>query len=456
MVVDRVREIVAGADAWFWLDGEGDLEHPVSYVGVASQVVFAERGHEHEFLAMLSETAAGAAETTAAGAAKTQINPGSAVNKSGAPLGFSSGWVIALGYEFGVGLMGLPPHEDSEAPAFALRVDRVVELRHTVEPNPRLGCSKKYAIGASSAESPEDRHTAGRPPTNRSGTHEVWRMSANEYEAGVAACREAIREGDAYVLCLTDTATVRFGSGAGAQPDPLSLYARLRAGSPALRGGVIVAGQRALVSASPERFLSVRNAPGGRHVSTHPIKGTRPRGATVEADDSLRAELAADPKERAENLMIVDLMRNDLSRVCAPATVRVSDFLRIESHPHVHQLVSTVEGTMRLGAGPFEAIAACFPGGSMTGAPKRRAIEILSSLERHPRGLYSGCFGWVSDRGEAELAMSIRGIELRRIAGSDPEARIGAGGGVTVDSDPVREHAEKNLKAAAVLSALYS
>ncbi|NLA65827.1 MAG: anthranilate synthase component I family protein, partial [Leucobacter sp.] len=189
-----------------------------------------------------------------------------------------------------------------------------------------------------------------------------WRHSDRDYLSQVAACRAAIREGEAYVLCLTDSVQT---AAPGVEPLPLYLRLRTEAGV-AVRGAVIVAGDRALVSASPERFLSVR----GDDIATHPIKGTRPRGATPEADAELAAELAADPKERAENLMIVDLMRNDLSKVCEPGSVGVTGFLRVESHPRVHQLVSTVSGRRRTGTDVYDALAACMLGGSMTGAPK--------------------------------------------------------------------------------------
>lgn len=228
---------------------------------------------------------------------------------------------------------------------------------------------------------------------------------------------------------------------------------------------MIVAGERALVSASPERFLSAypldrggdgidRGGGRGLGIATHPIKGTRMRGGDPARDAELAAELRADPKERAENLMIVDLMRNDLSRVCAVGTVAVDGFLRVESHPHVHQLVSTVRGVLAEGADIRDAIACCFPGGSMTGAPKRSSVDILAGLEPGPRGLYSGCFGWIDDGGAAELAMTIRSVELRGIGGASPRALVGAGGGVTADSDPDRELAEKHLKARPLLAVL--
>ena len=421
-----LARVLARQSAWCWLDAWDGR----SILGAASEVRVAERGAEREFLAAL---------------------------RGGEP----QGWVVVLGYEFGVGLMGLDPAPDDAAPALALRLDTVLVLDH-VAGTAELRGPDDAALDAWLAAHDLGASADGEIRTglgDGAGTEvggprakAAWRRTAAEYEDEVEACRAAIREGEAYVLCLTDTARVQTEGPGGC--DPLELYLRLRARGSASRGGVIVADGRALVSASPERFLSVR----GSRVATHPIKGTRPRGATPDADVALAEELAADPKERAENLMIVDLMRNDLSRVCVPGTVRTTGFLRIETHPHVHQLVSTVEGELRPGANALHALEACFPGGSMTGAPKRRAVEILQHLERAPRGLYSGCFGWLG-ADDAELAMTIRSVELRGVGsevrgGARAGARIGAGGGITIDSDPVREQAERLLKAAPLLRAL--
>ncbi|WP_336991485.1 anthranilate synthase component I family protein [Leucobacter sp. VD1] len=417
------RVLAASGRPWAWFDGAAAApgEPRVSYLGVAAGLRIAESGLEREFLAGL------------------RAAPGGVM----AP-GLESGWAVALSYEFGLALLGLDPISgiaaDPAPPALALRLDGVLAIDHergTVEA--RGDTAQLAALLDSCASSDRAVHACA-------GEHAgAWRRSDAEYAAEVEACRSAIRDGDAYVLCLTDTAQ------ASGDFDPLDLYLRLRESGGAVRGGVIVAGERALVSASPERFLSVR----GQRIFTHPIKGTRPRGTTPKTDNALAAQLANDPKERAENLMIVDLMRNDLSRVCATGTVAVEGFLRVETHPHVHQLVSTISGELRAGHDIFDAIAACFPGGSMTGAPKRRAVEILRALEGGPRGLYSGCFGWIADSGDAELAMTIRSIELRGSAGKGV-ALVGAGGGVTADSDPHRETAEKHLKAAPVLAALAS
>jgi para-aminobenzoate synthetase component 1 len=184
-------------------------------------------------------------------------------------------------------------------------------------------------------------------------------------------------------------------------------------------------------------------------VRTHPIKGTRPRGADPAADRTLAEELRADPKERAENVMIVDLMRNDLSRVSAPATVTVERLLEVETYPTVHQLVSSVAGRLAPGTTVGSLLAATFPAGSMTGAPKLSAMSVLHTLEQEPRGVFSGCFGWVGFDGSADLAMVIRSIVVH-----PGGAYVGAGGGITWLSRPDAEVREVGWKARAPLAAL--
>lgn len=268
----------------------------------------------------------------------------------------------------------------------------------------------------------------------------IWRDSDEGYVAKVEACKAAIARGDAYQLCLTTS--VR----ADTDEHPLDLYLRLRAASPTHHGGLLRTGGTALLSSSPEQFLAI--GPRGE-VSTSPIKGTRPRGATAEEDARLRRELVESEKEQAENLMIVDLMRNDLARVCELGSVEVTRLLEVESYPQVHQLVSTVRGRLSAGNSAIDALAVCFPAGSMTGAPKRSAMSILDELEAGPRGVYSGVFGRLGFDGTADLAMVIRSIVL-----TDRVATIGAGGGITALSVPAEELAEVKLKAAALLTAL--
>lgn len=443
------------SQSWFWLDGSEldsyDRRSTWSYLGVAQEVRYAVTHSESKFLDELRAEQGRADQ-------RSELAPRG---------GFHAGWVVALSYEFGVGLLGEQPAEDEAAPAFALRAEVIcaidretgrAELRGTsagidrwlAEFGAVLGQRPAAALAAMGRQDPAgswpapDKQHRATATAAENDTAAHWRREDVVYLADVEACREAIRAGDAYVLCLTDTAEV------ASARDPLALYETLRSRGGAIRGGVIVDGSRALVSASPERFLSAhRDATGAVQISTHPIKGTRPRGETPQRDADLAADLAADPKELAENLMIVDLMRNDLNRVCLPGSVRTAGFQRVESHPHVHQLVSTVTGTLRADRDVFDAIEACFPGGSMTGAPKLSAVRTLQKLEHGPRGLYSGCFGWIDRSGDAELAMTIRSAEIR-----GDTTRVGAGGGITIDSDAARELAEVRLKARSVLGAL--
>ncbi|BDZ46611.1 anthranilate synthase component I family protein [Naasia aerilata] len=285
---------------------------------------------------------------------------------------------------------------------------------------------------------------AGSVPESADAPAEVpepeWRHDDAEYLRMIEACQEAITRGDAYVLCLTDTATVRDAV------DGWTAYRRLRRSSPTHSAGYLRLGGTELVSASPERFLEVT---AGGTARSRPIKGTRPRHPDPARDRALADELGASDKERAENLMIVDLVRNDLSRVAEVGTVRVPQLFAVESYPQVHQLVSTVEAQLAPGRTAADAVRALFPAGSMTGAPKASAMAILAALERGPRGVYSGTFGYISRTGAAALAMVIRSIVIE-----DGIATVGAGGGITALSDPDEELAEKKLKANALLAAL--
>ncbi len=188
-------------------------------------------------------------------------------------------------------------------------------------------------------------------------------------------------------------------------------------------------------------------------LETKPIKGTTPRGGTPDEDEALRVSLATDPKFRAENLMIVDLLRNDLSMVCAPGTVTVPTLMEVESYASVHQLVSTVRGRLREGVGTVEALRALFPAGSMTGAPKLRTMSIIEAVEDTARGVYAGAFGWVGADGRADLGVVIRSL-VATAAGTGWRYELGTGGGITVRSDVDEEYAETRWKAERLLGAV--
>ncbi|MWC00100.1 anthranilate synthase component I family protein, partial [Agromyces seonyuensis] len=267
------------------------------------------------------------------------------------------------------------------------------------------------------------------------------RHAAGAYRERILACQAAIAAGEAYQLCLVNEFRVEAES-----IDAVAVHRRLRAMSPAHHGGFVRIGGVALASASPELFLHVGPE---RRVTTKPIKGTRPRGADADSDRALAAELVASEKERAENLMIVDLMRNDLGRVASLGSVVVDALFAVESYPQVHQLVSTVSARLAAGVGPIDAVRAAFPAGSMTGAPKLRAMQLLHGFEDGPRGVYSGAFGRLGDDGALDLAMVIRSIVVVGAV-----ARIGAGGGITALSDPDEEVEEVRVKARALLAAV--
>ncbi|MGI9039288.1 MAG: aminodeoxychorismate synthase component I [Gemmatimonadota bacterium] len=264
--------------------------------------------------------------------------------------------------------------------------------------------------------------------------------SEAEYVEDVARVIRAIRDGDVYQVNLSQ----RFL--ASVSLDSSELYARLRRRSPAPYGAVIRAGGGTVLSTSPERFLRVD---ADRGVETRPIKGTRPRAANPDEDARFAAELMASEKDRAENLMIVDLLRNDLSRVCRPGSIRVPELFRLESWATVHHLVSVVQGRLRPNVGAGELVRATFPCGSVTGAPKIRAMELIAEHERVARGPYCGAIGYFGFGGQVDLSVAIRIVALE---GS--RAVFHAGGGIVYDSDPADEYRETLDKARAIIEVL--
>lgn len=253
------------------------------------------------------------------------------------------------------------------------------------------------------------------------------RDTASSYKEKIRRAQELISAGETYEVCLTTSLE------AAAELDPLALYQRLRQQVPAPMRSLLVLPELAVASASPERFLKVS----GGVVCSEPIKGTRPRGHNPTADEQLRADLASNPKDRAENLMIVDLVRNDLTRVGIPGTVHAEELFAVRSFATVHQLVSTVSARLCPDASLIDVLRSTFPGGSMTGAPKVRTMEIIRELEAAPRGVYSGAIGYLGCDGSADFAMTIRSIVLH-----SGKLHYGVGGAVLVLSDPDAEWQE--------------
>jgi anthranilate synthase component 1 len=272
----------------------------------------------------------------------------------------------------------------------------------------------------------------------------VSRTPAGEYQKAVEQAKEAIRAGECFQIVVGQ----RFERATSA--DPLDVYRVLRATNPSPYMYLLRFDDFDIVGSSPEAHLKVSAEEGGvRRALLHPIAGTRWRGATPEQDNALAAELLADPKERAEHVMLVDLGRNDLGRVCRAGTVEVPDFARIERFSHVMHIVSTVVGELRDDRSAFDALAATFPAGTLSGAPKVRAMEIIEQLEPTRRGLYGGTVGYFGFAGDMDMAIAIRTALMR--AGV---AYVGAGAGIVADSDPASEEQESRNKAAAVLAAI--
>jgi len=409
----------------FWLDSGEHAKRGKSYLGIAEYSLTCAPGEEREFLSQL----------------RAQLSPERQQRANFTEPEFSLGWVGWLSYEFGVRLMGLAPHSEDELSAMMLRAAALVEIDHVTQ---ELSVVAENDVTLATWL---NQHLEGllAPPLSAEGAAIVssavqWRQTEELYRERILACQDAIRRGDAYLLCLTTQAEV------DVTEDPVEIYLRLRREHATHHGGFLRSNGVAVLSVSPERFLAVDSA---GHAETRPIKGTRPRGSSPAKDQSIMRELASNEKERAENLMIVDLMRNDFARVCTPDSVQVPALHEIEQYARVHQMVSTVTGTLRVECDALDLLTACFPAGSMTGTPKRSAIEILARLEEAPRGVYSGCFGYLSRDGSADLAMVIRSIVIR-----DGRASIGTGGGITAESDPSAEYAEMRLKATALLDAL--
>lgn len=265
-------------------------------------------------------------------------------------------------------------------------------------------------------------------------------LDAAGYRERLQRIKEYLHAGDCYQVNFAQ----RFELPAAGDAWPA--YCRMRALNPAPFAAWLGHPGVEILSASPERFLRVDAA--GR-VETRPIKGTRPRAAEAARDQALADELQASPKDRAENVMIVDLLRNDIGRVCRPGSVRVPELFALESFPTVHHLVSTVTGQLAPGQHALDLLRACFPGGSVTGAPKIRAMEIIEELEPHRRGIYCGAIGYVGFDGAMDT-----NIAIRTLVRSDRRARFWAGGGIVIDSDIEAEYQETFDKAAAMLSLL--
>jgi para-aminobenzoate synthetase len=370
---------------------------------------------------------------------------------TGLPFDFDCGFAGWFGYELKADCGGDAAHESPLPDAAFVFAGRMIAFDH------RERCTYLLCLVAPDASeeaqrwiSATSRRLASLPPLEAPegpadsipGDLAGFRLARprERYLEEIAECKRRLAEGETYEVCLTNAVHTPAGS------DPLSLYRTLRRVNPAPYSSYFRFGETAVLSSSPERFLRIGR---DRWVEAKPIKGTSRRGATPAEDVRFAERLRRDEKNRAENLMIADLLRNDLGAVCEVGTVHAPHLMQVETYETVHQLVSTVRGLLREELQPPDCIRACFPPGSMTGAPKRRTMQIIDELEGGARGVYSGAIGYLGLGGGCDLSVAIR-----TIVSDGGVATIGAGGAIVMQSDAEEEYAEMLLKASAPMRAI--
>jgi para-aminobenzoate synthetase len=361
------------------------------------------------------------------------------------PFDLNCGFVGYFGYELKGDTGGEMPFEATTPDAAFLFADRLIAFDHLEETTYVLcltepDCEeegerwvRETSVRLAALPHVSEPEPGGPVDFRLSRSHE-------QYLDDIARIKQCLIDGESYEVCLTNKIW------ADVTPDPLPLYRTLRRVNPAPFSAFLRFGDVAVVSSSPERFLSIGR---DRWVEAKPIKGTSPRGATPAEDARISDELRTDEKTRAENLMITDLLRNDLGVVCEIGTVHVPHLMAVETYETVHQLVSTVRGLLREDREPPDCIRACFPGGSMTGAPKKRTMEIIDELEGEPRGVYSGAIGYLGLSGACDLNIVIRTIVM-----DGESTTIGVGGAIVMQSDAEAEYQETLLKGRALMKAL--
>jgi para-aminobenzoate synthetase len=362
------------------------------------------------------------------------------------PFDFNGGFVGYLGYELKADCGAANAHDAELPDACLLLADRIVAIDHELARTHVLALAPAGAgrdaedwAQATLATLAGLRPLAEPAMGARSPLHFELARGREHHMANVEACKRLLAAGESYEICLTNRITL-------APPaDAFELYRVLRCVNPAPYGAYLRMPHAAILSSSPERFLRVRR---DRSIETKPIKGTARRDSDPQADEAARAALLKSPKDRAEHLMIVDLLRNDLGLVSQIGSIYVAKFMDVESYETVHQLVSTIRGLLRDDVDLADCIRATFPGGSMTGAPKLRTMEIIDDLEGSARGVYSGALGYLALNGTADLS-----IVIRTLVATDERATIGSGGAIVMQSEAAAEYDEMLLKAQPLLDA---
>jgi len=360
---------------------------------------------------------------------------------------FRGGWALLLAYELAVEvepILRMPAAEGRLPVALALRCPAAILRDRTTG-----AC---IALAETGQADMLDQIVRDLPAAAALPPLPEWPQPAqldeddpSDFVHGVRRILDYLAAGDVFQANLSRGWRARYDG----EPDPAALYARMRDANPAPFAGLLAGEGWAVASASPERLVSVR----GDVVETRPIAGTRPRVAGDDEAARIR-ELVGHPKERAEHVMLVDLERNDLGRVCVPGSVEVDELMSIESYAHVHHIVSNVRGHLRADATPGEVIRAVFPGGTITGCPKVRCMQIIAELEELGRGAYTGAIGWLNRDGDLDLNILIRSAELERGGDGGSILRFRTGAGIVADSDPRRELDETRAKARGMLLAL--
>ncbi len=361
-----------------------------------------------------------------------------------ARLPFEGGWFVYLGYELAGEIeprLTLPLAPDAVPVALAQRCRAALVLDH--------GRAKLHAVAESDALlDPIEREIEAAGDGRRSShgeaavpVPEIHAGDGERFMRGVERIREYILAGDVFQVNLSREWR---GKSAG-RPDAVAIYERLVQSNPAPFGGLARLPGGTVLSSSPERLVTVHDGV----VSARPIAGTRPRGTSPDRDRALSDELLAHPKERAEHIMLIDLVRNDLGRISRPGSVQVDELMVLESYTHVHHIVSNVRGELADGVSPADVVRACFPGGTITGCPKVRCMEIIAELEAGGRGLYTGSMGYLGRDGRMDINILIRSMLV-----ADDGIRFRTGAGIVADSEPEAELAETEAKARGLMRAL--
>ena len=357
---------------------------------------------------------------------------------------FAGGWFVYLGYELAAQIetcLRLPPADKLLPTAIATRFRTAVVVDHETGMTRIVGEAGQEETVAAIAVDIAALTVARNSVDSEPGVSCVREAEPRQYLDAVARIHEYIREGDVFQVNLSRQWDIALQDAVSADV----LFERLSVHNPSPFSGLASWSNAAIISSSPERLVAVHDG----IVETRPIAGTRPRSSSLQADAAYSKELLAHPKERAEHIMLIDLERNDLGRICVPGTIEVNELMVLESYAHVHHIVSNVRGRLRDNISPADVIRAVFPGGTITGCPKVRCMEIIAELEQQPRGAYTGSMGYINRDGSMDM-----NILIRSMVSSGEHLRIRAGAGIVADSDAAAELDETRAKARGLLRAV--